>query len=60
VDHRSAIRLIEEIGLRLAFLGVDLDEVVAEASGRDAGTRPAGGRARRRDRRESLPRDRHH
>ena len=40
MDHRSAIRLIEEIELRLAFLGVDLDEAVAEASGRTRARRP--------------------
>jgi hypothetical protein len=60
MDHRSAIRLIEEIELRLAFLGVDLDEVAAGASGRDAETRPAGDRTARRDRRESHLRDRRH
>jgi hypothetical protein len=54
MDHRNAIRLIQEIELRLAFLGVDLDEAVADASGREAGARAAGGhRSRRCDRRDA-------
>jgi hypothetical protein len=49
MDHRHAIRLIEEIELRLAFLGVDLDEAVAEAGRRSAGTSArSGGRKDRR------------
>jgi hypothetical protein len=51
MDHRSAIRLIEEIELRLTFLGVDLDATVTDAGAREAGARIAGGRTGRRDRR---------
>jgi hypothetical protein len=60
MDHQGAIRLIEEIELRLAFFGIDLDEVVADANGRNPGTRPAGGRPGRRDRRDPPARDHRH
>ena len=61
MDHRSAIRLIEEIELRLAFLGVDLDEAVADASGRDAGASArTGGRKGRREEHDSPARIRRH
>jgi hypothetical protein len=61
MDHRSAIRLIEEIELRLAFLGVGLDEAIAEASGRSAGTSArTGGRKSRRDGHDSPARIRRH